>query len=286
MLETDFCQWRLFYPLISNDDENVRTASNPFVVPYTLTTKLNLLSVSAEKHARHSSSTAVYVPLGTADLVLRVQTIDKLANGKVELEMRNRQKEAASPLIEHWSIYELKHPRLELPDKVRSRVDPLTIDRIDRYLRLMHDEQNLFDRDDVACVRIESVATIWQMDDSDRQIEQADLTVIMNERASSHGCSYVPQHWRTIAVQSPDTNQLVKILTTLQIDDDKDLFDYFSLLIAQARLHSFSPSQSSTTLTTLAPEKAFVNLLTMSYAAFIELIQSIHVDQPLVQSAD
>ena len=246
-----------------------------------------MLSVSDDKHSHHSSSTAVYVPLGTADLVLRVQEIDKLANGKVELEMRHRHKEASSPLIEHWSIHELKHPRLELPDKVRSRLDPLTIDRVDRYLRLVHDEQNLFDRDDVACVRIASTATIWQMDDSDRQIEQADLTVIMNERASSSdGCcsSYVPQHWRTLAIQSADTNQLVKILTTLQIDDDKDLFDYFSLLIAQTRLHSFSTSPS---LTTLAPEKAFVNLLTMSYAAFIELIQGIHVDQqPLVQSTD
>jgi len=123
------------------------------------------------------------------------------------------------------------------------------------------------------------------MDDSDRYIEESDICLMINNHLSKEQNEnfYIPKSWRTISIQTGDHDKLVKTLTTLQIQDDKDLLDYFSFLISQTRLNSFSKQQL---FPTISSEKAYMNLLTMSYAAFIELIQRIHINQTQIESTE
>ena len=117
------------------------------------------------------------------------------------------------------------------------------------------------------------------MDDSDRQIEESDVCLMINKDLSKEqndDVFYIPKYWRTISIQTGDIDKLLKTLTTLQIEDDKDLLDYFSFLISQTRFNSFSTQHL---FPNLSSEKAYMNLLTMSYAAFIELIQRIYINQ-------
>jgi len=72
----------------------------------------------------------------------------------------------------------------------------------------------------------------------------------------------------------------LKTLTTLQIEDDKDLLDYFSFLISQTHFNSISTQHQQQ----LSSKKGYMNLLTMNYAAFIELIQRIYINQTHLSS--
>jgi hypothetical protein len=123
---------------------------------------------------------------------------------------------------------------------------------------------------------------IWQIVDTDLQIEESNIYLMINDDDSSKGKNedfYIPKHWQTISIHTGDNDKLLKTLITLQIEDDKDLLDYFSFLISQTRLNSFSTQHQQQLFPALSPEKAYMNLLTMSYAEFIELIQRIHRNQ-------
>ncbi|CAF2524113.1 unnamed protein product [Rotaria sp. Silwood2] len=121
------------------------------------------------------------------------------------------------------------------------------------------------------------------MDDSDRKIEESDIYLMINDNVSSskekNDSFYIPKYWRTISIQTSDYDKLIKTLITLQIEDDKDLLDYFSFLISQTCFNSFPSQHQQQLYTTISTEKAYMNLLTMSYASFIELIQRIHRNQ-------
>jgi hypothetical protein len=282
MSETEFCQWRLFYPLISRD-ESIPTDMKSMIHPYTLKTKLSMLSISDEKHISQSFVTDVYISLGLTDITLKLQNTDKSSPNKIEIEIRNRHKESSPSVIEHWSRYELRSPRLELPEKILSRLDPPLIEQINKHLQRLVQEPNLDHRVEFPCVQLQKTTSLWQMDDSDRQIEETDLHLFIHDRFSPEKRTdylYVPDRWRTIAIRTSDQHQLSKTLTTLQLDDDKDLLDYFSLLISQTSWNSFHAHQQQQA-SALSPEKAYMNLLTMSYAAFIELIQRIHSDRTI-----
>jgi hypothetical protein len=280
MSETEFYEWRLFYPLI-DPNENMRTDTQIVIQPFSLMSKLNMLAISDEKHSHQSLSTDIYIPLGTDDVVLKIFDIEKLSSCKIDIEIRNRHNE--SSLIQHWSRYELKSARFDLPDRLVNRLDPLLIEHIKTYVqRIVHESHFDECRFDFFCIQLQKIITIWQMDESDRQIEQTDIQLnIHNPLLKDASVEYfhVPNRWRTIAIQTNDHNQLFKTLTTLQIDDDKNLLDYFSFLISQTRFNSFRVHHREQVLSKLSSEKAYVNLLTMSYAAFIELLQGIHIDQ-------
>jgi hypothetical protein len=240
-----------------------------------------MLSIIDEKYSSKSSYIDIYYPLGNADVCLKLHDVEKLNNFKIEIEIRNRHKEQASSLIQHWSIYEIKYPRVDLPDKILSRLDKMTIETINKYLQIIANEENLFNRFDLSFIKIQKNITIWQMDDSDRKIEETNIYLMINDDLSKvkNDVFYVPKQWRTISIQTGDHDKLFKTLTTLQIEDDKDLLDYFSLLLSQTRFNTFSTQHQQQLFPTLSPEKAYMNLLTMSYAAFIELIQRIHINQ-------
>ena len=146
MSEKEYFQWRLFYPLTSND-ENIQSEKNTVITPFTLITKLNMLSVINEKHSRQSSYIDIYYPLENTDVCLKIHDIEKLNNFKIEIEIRNRHKEQPeASFIQYWSIYEIKYPRSDLPDKILSRLDQLTIEKITKFLQIIINEENLFDR--------------------------------------------------------------------------------------------------------------------------------------------
>jgi len=281
MSEKEYFEWRLFYPLPSND-ETIQSENNIVITPFTLITKLNILTTINEKHSRQSSHVDIYYPLENSDVCLKLHDIEKLNNSKIEIEIRNRHKEQQSSVIQNWSIYEIKYPRIDLPDKILSRLDQLTIEKITKYLQIIINEEN---RLDLSFIKIQKTITQWQMDDSDRYIEESDICLMINNHLSKeqNESFYIPKSWRTISIQTGDHDKLVKTLTTLQIQDDKDLLDYFSFLISQTRLNSFSKQQL---FPPISSEKAYMNLLTMSYAAFIELIQRIHINQTQIESTE
>ncbi len=81
---------------------------------------------------------------------------------------------------------------------------------------------------------------------------------------------YIPKYCRTISIQSRNNNKLSKTLTTLKIEDDKDVLDQFSFLIFQTHFNKFS-NQQQQLFPKISSEKAYINLLTMNYTTFIEL---------------
>ncbi|UJR36546.1 hypothetical protein I4U23_029266 [Adineta vaga] len=273
MFEKEYFEWRLFYPLTSND-MNIQSEKTFSISPFTLITKLNMLSVVDEKHSKQITYVDHYYPLETTDVCLKIHYLEKLTPYKIEIEIRNHHKEHPSTFIQHWSIYEMKYPRIDLPDKILTRLDQITSDKITKYLQMISNEKNLLDR-----IQVEKTSTIWQMDDSDREIEESDLHLMIenDSRKENKELFYIPKFWRTIAIQTGDYEKLFKTLTTLQIEDDKDLLNYFSFLISQTRFHTFSlQNQQQLVNSNLSSEKTYMNLLTMSYAGFIGLIQRIH----------
>ncbi|CAF1490393.1 unnamed protein product [Rotaria magnacalcarata] len=282
MAEEEYFEWRLFFPLTSND-ENIQTEiKTNTIVPFTVNTKLNMLSIAEEKYSHRSSFIDIYYLLQNADVCLKVHDIAKLNSLKIEIEIRNRHKEQPPSLIQHWSIYEIKYPRSELPDKILNRLDRTTIEKINEYLQMFIDKDNLVTRTDLSFIQIRKTMTTWHMNDSDRKIDETDIYITINDNVlekEKNNSFYIPKHWRTLSIQTSDYDQLIKTLTTLQIEDDKDLLDYFSLLTSQTCFNSFPSQHQQQLLPIISAEKAYLNLLTMSYAAFIELIQRIHRNQ-------
>ncbi|CAF1080089.1 unnamed protein product [Adineta steineri] len=280
MSETEYYVWRLFYPLTLNDADT-QSEKNTLITPFTLNTKLNMLSIINEKHSHQSSSIDLYYPLENTDVCLKIYDIEKLNNFKIEIEIRNRHKEQqSSSLIQHWSIYEIKHSRIDLPDKILNRLDQITIEKLTKYLQIIINDENFLNRSDLSFIKIQKNITRWQMDDSDREIEESDICLLINN--NKNDSFYIPTYWRTISIQTGDYDKLLKTLITLQIEDDKDLLDYFTYLISQTHFNSFSiqyQQQQQQLISTLSSEKIYMNLLTMSYASFIELIQHIYVNQ-------
>ncbi|CAF0810478.1 unnamed protein product [Rotaria sp. Silwood1] len=282
MPEDEYFEWRLFYPLTSNDENIQNDIKNLSIVPFKLNTKLNILSITEDKYSHQSSYIDIYYLLGNTDVCLKLHDIDKLNNFKIDIEIRNRHKEQQSSLIQHWSIYEIKYPHMDLPDKILSRLDQLTIEKITKYLQIIINKENLLTQTDISFIQIKKHITTWHMDDSDRKIEESDIYLMINDNISSkekNDTFYIPKYWRTISIQTSDYDKLVKTLITLQIEDDKDLLDYFSFLISQTCFNSFPSQHQQQLFPTISTEKAYINLLTMSYAAFIELIQHIHRNQ-------
>ena len=280
MSEEENFQWRLFYPLTSND-EYIRTEKHFLITPFTLITKLTMLSIVDERYSSKSSCIDIYYPLGNTDVCLKIHDVEKLNNFKIEIEIRNRHKEQPSSLIQHWSIYEIKYPHTDLPDKIVSRLDKITIEKIIKYLQIITNNKNFLNRLDLSFIKLRKNITIWRMDGSDRKIEETDVYLMINDDLSKeqNNMFYIPKYWRTISIQTADHDKLLKILATFQIDDDKDLLDYFSFLISQTRFNSFSTQHQQQLFPNLSPEKAYMNLLTMSYPSLIELIQRIHINQ-------
>ncbi|CAF0734487.1 unnamed protein product [Adineta steineri] len=280
MSEKEYYVWRLFYPLTLNDADT-QSEKNTLITPFTLNTKLNMLSIINEKHSHQSSSIDLYYPLENTDVCLKIYDIEKLNNFKIEIEIRNRHKEQqSSSLIQHWSIYEIKHSRIDLPDKILNRLDQITIEKLTKYLQIIINDENFLNRSDLSFIKIQKNITRWQMDDSDREIEESDICLLINN--NKNDSFYIPTYWRTISIQTGDYDKLLKTLITLQIEDDKDLLDYFTYLISQTHFNSFSiqyQQQQQQLISTLSSEKIYMNLLTMSYASFIELIQHIYVNQ-------
>lgn len=272
MSETEFYQWRLFYPLISSDEKT----------PFTLRTKLKMLLIQDEKHSNRFYSRDFYLPLINGDVALKFSSIDDVSHLKIDLEIRNRQNEISSSNIEHWSRYELKSPKFDLTDKVLARLDSILIEQIQEFLQRFVQEPTIDDR----CIELEKNSEIWSMDETDRQIEETDFNLKMFDQTLSTLNSSelnVPSEWRTIAIQTSDHHQLTKTLTTLQIDDDKDLFDYLTFLLSQTRFRQSFYSENeenepNSSLLRLSSEKIYMNLLTMSYASFIELIRRMHIN--------
>ncbi|CAF3470085.1 unnamed protein product [Rotaria socialis] len=282
MAEEEYFEWRLFFPLTSND-ENIETEiKTNTMVPFTVNTKLNMLSIAEEKYSHNSSFIDIYYLLQNTDVCLKVHDIAKLNSLKIEIEIRNRHKEQPPSLIQHWSIYEIKYPRSELPDKILNRLDRATIEKINEYLQMFTDRDRLLARTDLSFIQIRKTMTTWHMNDSDRKIDETDIYLMINDNVlekEKNDSFYIPKHWRTLSIQTSDYDQLIKTLTTLQIEDDKDLIDYFSFLTSQTCFNSFPSQHQQQLLPTISAEKAYLNLLTMSYAAFIELIQRIHRNQ-------
>lgn len=279
MSDAEYFEWRLLYPLTSNDENLRKEVKNESVVPFTLNAKLNMLFTPEEKRSNQSSYIDIYCILENTDVCLKLHDIDQLNNFKIELEIRNHHKEQPTSLIQHWSKYEIKYPRLELPDKVIGRLDPVTVEKINKYLHIINDKGEMLNYTDLYSVRLEKLITTCYMTDSDRKIEECDVCLIINDNLRSKNKNesyYIPKYWRTISIQTSDHDKLVKTLTTLQLDDDKDLLDYFSFLISQTCFNSFPPNHQQQLFPTISPEKSYLHLLTMSYAAFIELIQRIH----------
>ncbi|CAF0776815.1 unnamed protein product [Rotaria sordida] len=287
MSEEEYFEWRLFYPLTSNDENNQTDIKNFSIVPFKLNTKLNILSITEEKYSHQSSYIDIYFLLTNTDVCLKIHDIDQLNNFKINIEIRNHHKEQQSSLIQHWSIYEIKYPHLDLPDKILSRLDQLTINKIMKYLQIIINKENLLTRTDISFIQIKKHMTTWQMDDSDRKIDESDIYLIFNDnilsKEKNDSFYYIPKYWRTISVQTRDYDKLVKTLITLQIEDDKDLLDYFSYLISQTCFNSFPSQHQQQLYPTISTEKAYMNLLTMSYASFIELIQRIHRNQTAIE---
>ncbi len=98
MSEKEYFEWRLFYPLPSND-ETIQSENNIVITPFTLITKLNILTTINEKHSRQSSHVDIYYPLENADVCLKLHDIEKLNNSKIEIEIRNRHKEQQSSVL-------------------------------------------------------------------------------------------------------------------------------------------------------------------------------------------
>lgn len=259
MSEKEFYQWRLFYPFLPNDQEHPA---------FSLKSKLKMLSITDEKPAQEYFITDLYFPLENSDIALKLHSINQ-----IELHVRNRHREIASP-IEHWSQFELKSSRFDLPEKILSRIDRTLIERIEQYLHQMPITDAIRSPSSLpfSAIELQKSSTIWQMDDSDRQIEQSDLHLIIHDCHAKEKHLHIPEQWRTIAIQTSDHQQLCKTLTTFQLEEDKDLLDYFSLLIAQSDWNRWRTSD-------LSSAKAYVNLFRMSECAFIELIRAIHFDQ-------
>ncbi|CAF1235211.1 unnamed protein product [Adineta ricciae] len=231
-----------------------------------------MLAIIDEKHSKQSSIVDVYYPLESMDICLKVHYLEKSNPCKIEIEIRNRQREQSLTSVQHWSIFQMKFPQVNLPDKILTRLDEITSEKISKYLQMIVNEE--YNR--LEYIQIEKTSTVWQMDDSDRELEQSDIQLTLMKGNEPNEVFYIPKYWRTIAIQTGDYEKLVKTLTTLQIEDNRDLLDYFSYLISQTRLNSFSlQNQQQLGNSNLSSEKAYMNLLTMSYAAFIELIQRI-----------
>lgn len=60
--EEEYYQWRLFYPLTSNE-KYIQSEKDFLITSFTLTTKLKMLSIIDEKHSHPSSYMDIYYPL-------------------------------------------------------------------------------------------------------------------------------------------------------------------------------------------------------------------------------
>lgn len=282
MSDAEYFEWRLFYPLATKDI-NGSSEKHLSMLPYTLNTKLNMFSITEDKHRQHSSYIDMYYILDSTDVCLKIHNIDKLNNFKIEIEIRNRNKEQQeSSLIQYWTVYEVKTPYIDLPEKILNQLNQSTIKKIDRYLqRLINNESN-HQLIEMTCIHVKKDVTIWQMDDSDRKIEESDIYLMMDDASykAQNDRFSIPKYWRTLSIQTSDYDRLVKTLTALQIEDDKDLLDYFSFLISQTCFNSFSTQHQQQLLSgTISTEKSYINLLTMSYISFIELMKRIQQNQ-------
>lgn len=256
MSESEFYQWRLFFPLIFTEEKK----------SFSLRNKLNFVSIENENLQEKISVKEFYFLLSSGDATLKIRPADLL---EIEIEIRNRNRPTSISRVESWSRFQLKPPRFELSEQIRARLDRSFVERIEKFIENFLQREK---RDELSSIiEFDKSISLWRNDENDRIIEQTDFTLSVNNRTFDE--SVLPKNWRTIAVRTSDQQQLNKTLTTLQIDDDKDLFDYFSFLVCQTRFHSTNPDKS------LPSTRTFMDLLTISYASFIELIQRL-IDEP------